>query len=87
MYQQKPFKVLVIMKILPSHEIHESIMYPKQINIKHYVTICPSCKSTNIQVSILPPEQLHRRRCSCLDCGTTWDFRDKIPVRYAQKTL
>ncbi len=75
------------MKILPSHEIHESVMYPKQITLKRYLTICPSCNSANIQVSISAPELLYRRRCSCLDCGTTWDFRDKIPVRYAQKTF
>lgn len=60
-----------ILQILPSHEIHESVIYPKQIKLKQYMTICPSCNSENIQVTILPPDKLHRRCCSCLDCGTT----------------
>ena len=79
--------IIITMKRLTSHPIHASILYPKQLHLKHVLTSCPACQSASLRVSILPPEQLHRRRCTCVDCGTTWDFRDKIPIRYDQQPL
>ena len=78
------------MKILSNKGLHESLMYPKKIqrgvDDTDYDVACPSCKSHKIDVIILHPNLLYKRRCSCLECGTVWNLREKIPIRYAQKT-
>ena len=77
------------MKILNTHQLHESLMYPKKIQRANEVfdsfLECPSCQSHKINLIISAPGQLYKRRCSCLNCGTVWNLRQKNPIRYAQK--
>lgn len=65
---------------------HPSRIYPRYSKGEQLLkSICPACKSNNVEVIIINEKRLLKRSSTCRECKTVWSMRTAhVPLRYKQ---
>jgi hypothetical protein len=65
---------------------HPSRLYPRHTKGEQLLkSVCPVCKSHDIDIAVVVERGLLKRLSTCLNCNTTWSMRNAhVPLRYEQ---